>query len=233
MLTLSPYSGAGSLEGSTRPVRVVVIDDHQMLADVLSEWLNAHPSIEVVGKTGDTDTALPLCLDLRPDVVLLDLNLPGRGTFDFADDLMQHLPQTRLVFLTGYLADVFVMQALRLRAAGYILKDEPASLVCNAVLRVMQGEQVYSSAVLQRLQFDTNTGRYVCRSQSELGMLTGRQLEVLRHLARGQSVKEIAQQMHLSQKSVDSHKYRIMNRLGIHDRVELTRFAIREGLALP
>ena len=103
----------------------------------------------------------------------------------------------------------------------------------DAILRAVAGESSFSPEVLERLNFNQETKRYSLKVESSLSTLTGRQVEVLRHLARGESVKEIARLMHLSHKSVDSHKYRIMNKLGIHDRVELARFAIREGLLTP
>jgi DNA-binding NarL/FixJ family response regulator len=113
------------------------------------------------------------------------------------------------------------------------LKGEPIHNLAEAFLRAAAGEKTFSPAVAERLNYDPQTKRYSVKSETPLSSLTGRQLEVLRHLARGESVKEIARQMHLSQKSIDSHKYRIMNKLGIHDRVELARFAIREGLSNP
>jgi DNA-binding NarL/FixJ family response regulator len=113
------------------------------------------------------------------------------------------------------------------------MKGEPFQELVSAIERVAEGEWVFSQEVLDRLIFDQQSQEYAVRHESDLSALTSRQLEVLRHLACGQSVKEISQMMHLSQKSVDSHKYRIMNKLGIHDRVLLARFAIREGLMVP
>ncbi|HUQ70299.1 MAG TPA: response regulator transcription factor, partial [Planctomycetaceae bacterium] len=134
---------------------------------------------------------------------------------------------------TGFLADIFIEQSLKLGFSGYLLKSEPLRELVSAIERVAAGEPVFSQAVAERLTFDPDKSQYVVRHESDLSALTLRQLEVLRHLACGQSVKEISHMMKLSQKSVDSHKYRIMNKLGIHDRVLLARFAIREGLMVP
>jgi DNA-binding NarL/FixJ family response regulator len=172
-------------------------------------------------------------LEQKPNVILLDVQLPGRGSFDLAEDLASRLPAAKLIFVTGYLTDVYLAQALRLHAAGYLLKGEPVQNLADAIARAMSGEASYSPDVLDRLKFDSEAKQYVLKEETSLSTLTGRQVEVLRHLARGESVKEIARLMHLSHKSVDSHKYRIMNKLSIHDRVELARFAIREGLLTP
>ncbi len=215
------------------PIRVVLIDDHAMVLESLSARLSINPQIQVVGTANDCDEGFRVVLEHKPEVVILDVNLPGRGAFDLAEDLASRRPDTRLIFVTGYLADIYLEQALKLNAYGYLLKGEPIHILADAILKTRAGEKSFSADVLARLNFDSTTKTYSIKARSLLSMLTGRQLEVLKHLARGESVKEIAKLMHLSQKSVDSHKYRIMNKLGIHDRVELARFAIREGLSDP
>lgn len=218
---------------TTQPIRVLLIDDHQMVLESLSARLSIVPQIQVVGTALTCDEGFRVAIEQKPDVVLLDVNLPGRGAFDLAEDLISRRPDTRLIFVTGYLADIYLEQALKLNASGYLLKGEPVHILAKAILSATANEQTFSADVAERLIFDAATKKYSVKSQSSLSSLTGRQIEVLKHLARGESVKEIAKQMHLSQKSVDSHKYRIMNKLGIHDRVELARFAIREGLSNP
>ncbi len=218
---------------TSSPIRVLLIDDHAMVLESLSARLSVVPQIEVVGTATTCEDGFRAAIEQKPDVVLLDVNLPGRGAFDLAEDLISRRPDTRLIFVTGYLADIYLEQALKLNASGYLLKGEPVHILAKAVLAAMANEKTFSTDVAERLTLDPVTKKYSVKSQSSLSALTGRQIEVLKHLARGESVKEIARQMHLSQKSVDSHKYRIMNKLGIHDRVELARFAIREGLSNP
>jgi DNA-binding NarL/FixJ family response regulator len=215
------------------PVRVLLVDDHEMVVESLTSCFEHHPSIRIVGTVQTSDDLVRVAQESKPQVVVMDLNLPGRGAFDAVGDLRSELPGIRVLFLSGFLADVFVTQALRLRVGGYLMKGGSIKSLVEAIHQVSMGETVYGPEVDDRIMFDPETRRYVSRNESDLSTLTGRQLEVLRHLARGESVKDIAQQMYLSQKSVDSHKYRIMNKLGIHDRVELARFAIREGLMLP
>jgi len=215
------------------PIRVLLVDDHQMLLESLSQCLEKQPSIRVVGTARTSDDLLKCVRETKPQVVVMDLNLPGRGAFDAVSDLRHDFPTVKVLFLSGFLADVFVTQALRLRVGGYLLKGVPVKTLVDAIQKVAAGQTVYSPEIEERVIFDPALRRYVSQNESDLSTLTARQLEVLRHLARGESVKDIAKQMYLSQKSVDSHKYRIMNKLGIHDRVELARFAIREGLMVP
>lgn len=218
---------------STDLIRVVLVDDHLMLVDSLASRFQRDTGIEIVGTASNADEGLSLILETKPDVVILDVEIPGRGSFEIADEISKKLNDTRMVFLTGHLSDIFIELALRVNAIGYLLKGEPIESLIHAIRKAARGEFCFSQAVQERLVFDQKTNRYTIRSESMLASLTSRQIEVLRHLARGQSVKEVARSMHLSEKSIDSHKYRIMHKLGIHDRVELARYSIREGLTLP
>lgn len=217
----------------TSPIRVVIVDDHEMVLESLSSCFEQHPAVRVVGTTRTSDELQRVVRETDPQVVLMDLQLPGRGAFDAVADLRDENPSVKVLFLTGFLADVFVAQALRLQVHGYLMKGASITSLVDAIQRAAAGETVFAQEVENRMTFDPVARRIVAKYESDLSALTSRQLEVLRHLARGESVKEIAKEMHLSQKSVDSHKYRIMNKLGIHDRVELARFAIREGLMVP
>jgi DNA-binding NarL/FixJ family response regulator len=217
----------------TTLIRVALIDDHLMFMESLAERINREAGMEVVGTAANGDTGLRMILEAEPDVVVLDVDLPGRGAFDVVDEVTARLKNTKVIFLTGFVSDVFVEQALRLRAHGYLLKEEPLSVLIEGIGRVCNGDACYSRVVENRMVFDSKRGRYTVHTESQLIKLTNRQLEVLRHLAKGESVKEVARTLHLSEKSVDSHKYRIMGKLGIHDRVELARYAIREGLTFP
>src|SRR5262249_44372874 len=160
--------------------------------------LSMNPQIQIVGAAGNCDDGFRVAMEQQPDVVLLDVNLPGRGAFDLAEDLVSRRPDTRLIFVTGYLADIYLEQALKLNAAGYLLKGEPVHILAKAIVSSMSGEKTFSPDVESRLSFDPATKTYTVKSQSSLSTLTGRQIEVLKHLARGESVKEIAKQMHLS-----------------------------------
>jgi DNA-binding NarL/FixJ family response regulator len=221
------------LEPAAGAVTCVLVDDHAMVLEALTAHFERSPRIRVVGTARDADEATAIIGQVRPQVIIADINLPDRTAFDAAGDWQRASPSSRILLLSGYLADIFVVRALKLDLAGYLLKGESLTALSEGVERVAAGERVYSPQVAQRMTVDPQTQTYIPLQESELATLTNRQLEVLRHLACGQSVKEIAKVMKLSQKSVDSHKYRIMNKLGIHDRVLLARYAIREGLMVP
>ena len=214
------------------PIRVVIVDDHRVVVESLAALLDLVPEFSVVGTATTADEGAEVVLRVRPDVALFDVDFPGRDSFDVVPQLMKQAPSTMMAFLTAHLSDVFVSQAVRMGAHGYVLKDEPSAEVCSAIKRLHAGEYVFSDAVRDRLTWDAASDRYAVRADTMLCGLSVQQLSILRHLARGESVKEIARILDRSEKSIDSHKYRIMHRLGIHDRVELCRYAIREGLTV-
>lgn len=213
-------------------VRVLLVDDHQMIVESFAALLQLDDRFDVVGTAISAEEGAELVRQHQPDVAVFDVDFPGRDSFDILPQLVKRNPSTRVLFLTGHLSDVFVTQAIRLGARGYLLKDESATTVRDAIFRVSQDNFVFSDAVRERLIWDDETQSYDVRTDSMLCGLSIQQLSILRHLARGESVKQIAAVLGRSEKSIDSHKYRIMHRLGIHDRVELARYAIREGLTL-
>lgn len=214
-------------------IRVALLDDHRVLLDSLIDRINQVPEFNVVGSSSSTEDAVEMLKATAPDILLCDIEMPGRSVFAVIEEATSQLADLKVVILSGYLADAFVEQVIRNKLSGYLMKGEPVDKILDAIRRVTSGEQCFSPEVLQRLYFDSSRRCYVMKHPSTLSVLTSRQLEVMRLLAQGSSVKEVAKQLSLSEKSVDSHKYRLMYKLGIHDRVELTRLAIREGLMFP
>ena len=215
-------------------IRLMLIDPHASFSEVLAYYLRKEePDLSVIGTATEANDGMRMILEKKPDVVVLETELPGRGAFDLVSDLRKKLKGTKIVFLTGFQSDVFIKQALELDARGYLLKTEPVDFVIQSLKRVATGEYCYSKTIEERIKSDPDRNQIMFRSEGHLSSLTPRQLEVLRHLSKGLSVKEVAKQMLISSKSVDSHKYRIMHKLDIHDRVSLARYAIREGLLLP
>jgi DNA-binding NarL/FixJ family response regulator len=221
------------IANSNRRITTYIVDDCPLLCEGLTALLQRELDFEVVGHSTDSDDGFRRIIDLKPDLVLCDVELPGRGAFTMAEEVLSRLPALNLVFFTDYVTDVFIDQTLRVNARGYLLKGESSSQIVRYLRTASRGESCFSSEVLDRMDYNPAAQRYLVRSNSYLLTLTNRQLEVLRHLARGESVKEVAKSMVLSERAIESHKYRIMQKLGIHDRVELARYAIREGLTVP
>ncbi|MCA8991694.1 MAG: response regulator transcription factor [Planctomycetaceae bacterium] len=214
-------------------IRILLADSQQMFLDGLVAMFSKDPNWQVVATSTDSSKAFFQIVEQVPDIIIMDVELAGRGAFTVAEEVASRFPATKIVFLTGFESDVLVEQALRLDVAGYLLKSDSFTQLVANLRAILQGEKRYSERVFDRLEFDSTQQEFQVKSTTYLSGLTSRQLEVLRHLVRGESVKEVAKAMMLSERAIESHKYRIMQKLGIHDRVELTRFAIREGLTIP
>lgn len=213
--------------------RIAIVDDHPLFVEGLSQKIVATGEMEVIFAAVDSERGMRLALEHQPELVLINMEIPGRGAFTLADELARRLPIARVVFLSDDPTDVFLDEALRLKAAGVLLTSDPPDRLMTCLRTICQGGIAFSADVMERLEYQPESKQYVVKVADYLASLTGRQTAVLRHLVRGDSVKEVSRTMSLSERAIESHKYRIMRRLGIHDRVELARYAIREGLALP
>lgn len=217
----------------TKPISLVLVDDHALVRASIANWLKGFEDLEVVAEAGDADTAVELAVQHRPDLILMDIDMPGLLCFDAARTIGARCPETRIVFVSAYTHDRYIEGALQCGAAGYITKCEDPALMADALRKVARGETWYSSEVQQRIVIDRDGPRLAVTNGDHNLPLTPRELEVLRYIARGMSKKEIAATMHISVKTVDNHSTSLMTKLDIHDRVQLSRFAIRQGLIEP
>ena len=217
----------------TSPIRVLLVDDHAMLRDALGRMLSCEKDIQVVGTAGSAEQAIQEIPGLRPAVVVLDIDMPGLNSFEAAQAIRDRHPEVRVAFLSAYFQDRYIEQALAAEAAAYVTKGEPFAAIADAIRAVARGEVYFSPDVQGRLVIDADGVRLARPGTTRAAQLTAREVEVLRHLARGLSVKEIALALHVAARTVDRHKENLMSKLDIHDRVELTRFAIREGFVEP
>ncbi len=215
----------------TTRITVLLADDHALVRDVLADRLNREDDIRVVAVVDNAETAIAAAIEHRPTIILMDIDMPGLTCFEAARTIQQRCAGPAIIFLSAYFHDQYVEQALAVRAAGYVTKNEPLDTVVRAIRSVAGGGSYFSPEVQARIVVEATGTRLAQRKQSRAATLTQRELEVLRYIARGMSQKEIAQVLHLSVKTIHRHGANLMEKLDIHDRVELTRFAIREGLA--
>ena len=213
-------------------VTVLLVDDHTLIRDLLETRLQGEGSIQVVGSTGDTAEAIRLAEQHHPDVAVMDIEIPGQSSFAAARQMTLSLPGLRLIFLTAYPHDHYIEEALRLGALGFLTKGESASRIAQAILEVMSDRSVFSDEVRARIVVDGDGARLTPR-RTLTSLLTTREREVLFCIAQGHSKKEIAHLLQVGVKTVDKHTENLMRKLEIHDRVELARYAFREGIARP
>ena len=218
-------------ERAMKPIRVLLADDHTLVRAGIRGLLAGLQDIEVAGEAGDGQEALRLSDSLRPDVVLLDVGMPGLNGLEVAGRLATLDASIRVVILSMHVSEEYVLRALRAGCAGYLLKASAVSELEVAIRAVTRGETYLSPAVSRPVVDD-----YVRRTggaTDPLEALTPRQREVLQLVAEGNSTKEIAQRLGLSPKTVETHRAQLMERLGVHEVSGLVRFAVRVGLISP
>jgi DNA-binding NarL/FixJ family response regulator len=213
-------------------IRLLLADDHTLVRAGLRSLLEALDGIEVVAESGDGRETLELIAKHSPDIALLDIWMPGMSGIEIAKRLSQEASRTRVVILSMLADPTYVRQALRAGVAGYLLKGATVSELPLAIQSVMRGE----TYLTPRISREVVQG-FLRESQSTepepLEGLTKRQREILQLIAEGRSTKEIAQILDVSVKTVETHRMRMMERLGIHDVPGLVRFAIRSGIVSP
>jgi DNA-binding NarL/FixJ family response regulator len=200
---------------------------------VCGEGFLAHcrtePDLDALFVVDDTPNLVEELVAASPDVLVTDVAVQGGG-FDVAAQVKRNLESTKLVFVAKTANNMAIRQALLLGAKGFVLMSESGSVLVEHVRRVVAGGYGFSDEVARRLECDPVRDEYQLATGTPIDTLTDVQLEILRHLARGDSLKMVARKMNLTRKSVDGHKYRIMKKIGVQDRVLLSRLAIREGL---
>ena len=212
-------------------ISILVVDDHALVRDALVRHLQSAPDIEVVGNAADADAAVASAVKLRPALVLMDIDMPGVLCFAAARAIQMQSRRTRIAFLSAFFNDRYIEEALAVKAVGYITKAEPLDTVIDAVRLMGSGRSYFSPEVLDRIVMAEGCMRLAAQGKTRVSTLTGREVEILRYIARGMGQKEIAQAIHVTPETVHTHAKNLMKKLEIHDRVELTRFAIREGLS--
>lgn len=223
-------------------VRVLAVDDHRLLLDGMRVQLGLDPEIDFVGSLPDPTRLVEEVERLRPDVVTLDVEMPGPEVFEAADRMRQRFPNVRFLFLSAHVRDSLLAAAYRCGASGYFAKGDDLAELADGIKRIarsvkptfVMGPKVMAQCPAARA---VRTMRRSRRSAPEdaapvsaLDRLTSREIEVLRHIGNGQSRVEIGKSLSRSPKTIDGHQERIMKKLGITSRAELMRFAIREGL---
>ena len=211
-----------------RKVRLVLCDDHVLFREGIKAVLREQPAVEVVGEAGDGRSALDEVERLRPDVVLMDIEMPQLNGFDATRRITQAHKDVRVLILTMYAEEQLVSRCLEAGASGYVLKDVPVSQLVYAIEAVARGERYLSPGVLDKVI--DQRGERIERSRTRYDLLTGREREVLKLLADGLSVKETAVRLGRSAKTVEMHKYNLMRKLDVHDRAGLVKYAIAHRL---
>lgn len=211
-------------------MRILLADDHTILRAGLKMMLNAQPDMEVVGEAQDGRQAIQEAQRLQPDVVLMDITMPDMNGIEATKQIKRNLPTARVLILTMHEHDEYVFQALRAGASGYMLKEAADTDLISA-LHIIQSGQFYLSPAAQSVM----VGDYLQRvrtgeEKDSYSSLTEREREILKLVAEGHTNNQIAERLIISPKTVDTHRTHIMDKLNLHSRAELVKYAMRRGL---
>jgi DNA-binding NarL/FixJ family response regulator len=214
-----------------RPIRILLADDHALVRAGFSALLKKLPGIDVIAEAADGREALALTKTHQPDLVLMDVSMARLNGLEATARIVKEYPNVRVLMLSAHANEEYVKQALLAGAAGYLLKGASIAELELAIQAVVRGETYLSPAISKQVVAD-----YIRRVESEpspLELLTPRQREILQLIAEGHSNKEIARILHVSAKTIETHRTQLMDRLDIHDVAGLVRYAIRAGVLSP
>ncbi|MFJ9757368.1 response regulator [Streptomyces sp. NPDC101149] len=216
-------------------VRVLIADDQMMVRQGFTVLLDARPGIEVVGQAVDGEEAIAKVAELDPDVVLMDIRMPGLGGIEATRRITADVPRPRVLVLTTFDLDEYVYDALRAGASGFLLKDASADQLAEAVRVVAAGDALLAPGITRRLiaEFSRLTGAPRAPLKERVGDLTERETEVLALIAQGLSNAEIAAGLVVAEQTVKTHVGRILVKLGLRDRTQAAVFAYESGLVRP
>ncbi len=211
-------------------IRVLIADDHTIVREGISMILALQDDIEVVGEAADGLEAIDKVSKLSPDVVLLDIAMPGLGGLEAAREIIKNSPRSKVLVLTQYDNAEYIYRFLKIGVAGYVLKKAVGSDLVTAIRAVYQGKSFLDPAIADKVIKGFIEKPQVDGTESLYDRLSDREKQVLKLIAEGNTMQQIADILSLSIKTVMTHRTNLMEKLGIHNRTELIKYAIRQGL---
>jgi len=214
-----------------KKINVVIAEDHTIVRKGLCALLQGEPDIEVVGEAENGREAIKIVEKLLPDVVVMDIAMPGLYGLETTRQLKKKFPKLKILILTMHDNEEYIFETLRAGAAGYLIKRSAPNELISAIQSVFRGESFLSPAVSKKvIEGFVQSGASALKEDADYGGLTTREREILQLIAEGNALREISSLLHISIKTVESHKAHIMEKLNLRSIAELTQYAIRKGL---
>ena len=211
-----------------KPITVILAEDHAIVRDGLKALLQPAGDIAIIGEAENGHEAVALAQKLRPEVVVIDISMPLLNGMEATRQILETLPKTRVIILSGHSDDAYVERVVSLGAAGYLVKQSTGGTLATAIREVHKGNVFFSPSVANRRRVSAQKARI--RGEQVAPDLTARETEVLQLVAEGKANKETAAVLGISIKTVEKHRQRVMEKLNIHDTAGLTRHAIATGM---
>ena len=209
-------------------IRVFLADDHTLFRQGIKTLVGSEPDMEIASEAANAADAIAHCAELHPDIVLMDIGMAGLSSFEATRQIRKNRPETRVLFLSMYDDEDYLVECMESGASGYVLKDSPAPQLLNAIREVHRGGSYLSPRMLSQLVDDFRSRVKSTERLPRFATLTPREKEVLKLLAEGNSVKEIACILNLSVKTVEAHKFNLMRKLDIHNKAQLVQYAVQK-----
>lgn len=214
----------------TRPVRILIADDHRFVREGIAAVLNREEDLEVVGQASDGSEAVSQAKSLRPDVILMDLQMPGVDGVEATRQILEQDPNALIVILTAFDTDEYIFRSIEAGARAYMLKDAAPEDVLKAIRALYGGTSVIEPKVADRI---IDRFRELSRGQAQEGALSPRELEVLKLMAEGSTNKEIAQHLYIEESTVKTHVIHVFKKLGVKRRSSAVAEAAKRGIIRP
>jgi two-component system, NarL family, response regulator NreC len=211
-------------------IRIMLADDHTLFRQGIRTLISAEADMEVVGEASNGGDAVDKANEVRPDVVLMDIGMPGLSSFESTRQIKKSRPETKVLFLTMYDDEDYLVESIEAGASGYVLKDSPSQQLVGAVRDICSGGTYLSPRMQSQLVDDFRSRIKAADRQPRFATLTPREREVLKPLAEGDSVKDIACGLNLSVKTVEAHKFNLMRKLDIHNKAQLVQYAFQKKI---
>lgn len=208
-------------------IKILLVDDHELFRTGMRSIINNSPGMRVVGEAATGEEAVEMAAQIGPDLILMDVHMPGIGGIEATRKIVRRDPEMRIVAVTVLSDDPFPNQLLDAGARGYISKGCPSDELFNAIDLVMQGKHYISNDVAQKLTLAKFTNR---GEESPVSKLTAREMQVMLMITQGKSTQDISDSLFLSPKTVSTYRHRVYEKLGVSNDVELTHFALRHGV---
>jgi two-component system, NarL family, response regulator LiaR len=210
--------------------RVLLIDDHALVRSGIRALLDDSGKVTVVGEFGSGRKALEMCHQLKPDIVLTDVEMPQLNGIELTRQILGEHPEVSVIMVTMHSSQQYVLESVRAGAMGYVLKDSAIAELLTAIRSVMEGKRYLSPGLLEFVLTDYAKHATGTQPVNELGKLSGREREVLQLLSEGCTSAHVSEALHISVRTVDAHRSNVMQKLNIHSIAGLTKFAIAHGL---
>jgi DNA-binding NarL/FixJ family response regulator len=211
----------------TKKISILLVDDHKLLRDVWASVLSTDPRFRIVGSTGDADEALELTKSKSPDVVLLDINLPGTTGFHLSKELQKVSPYSKILAVTMYALPAYAKKMMQTGASGYVTKNSSKEEMIEAIIKVAGGDKYICHDIKEKIALNVLSAD---DSETDIESLTKRELEIIKLIQQGLSSKIIGEQLDVSQKTIEVHRYHILKKLNLRNTAALINLVNQRGL---